>query len=73
MRVLCPSCGEHHLVTRVLEDERAELTREVFLVATLGTCPIEVISEEQIREAMARFDREPWVDEDDDENGDRSE
>ncbi|MFO0661122.1 MAG: hypothetical protein U0165_15010 [Polyangiaceae bacterium] len=64
MWVLCPACGEHHVVTRILEDEREELTREVFIVAPLAECSMEIISEAQIRDAAARFDREPWIDDD---------
>ena len=66
MRVLCPDCGQHHEVARVLDDGRGEGRRDVYQVAPLGACVRTWLSDADLLEARARFDQEAVVSEEDD-------
>lgn len=60
MRALCPSCGFHHEVVRVLEDDgQGESSRDIYQVAPLKACDRSWISDKDIFEATARFGAEP--------------
>jgi hypothetical protein len=65
MRALCPSCGLHHEVVRVLDDGRDEGSRDVYQVEPLLGCTRAWISDAELLEARARFGQEPVVDGDD--------
>lgn len=66
MRVLCPSCGFHHEVVRLLDDASGENRRDVYQVAPLGECPRTWITESDLFEARARFDQESVISDEDD-------
>ena len=66
MRALCPACGFHHEVVRVLDDGSGEGRRDVYQVAPLGECPRTWITENDLFEARARFDQDSIVPDDDD-------
>lgn len=66
MRVLCPSCGFHHEVVRVLDDGAGESRKDVYQVAALGECSRTWISDSDIFDARARFEQDPIVQDDDD-------
>ncbi|APR80936.1 Hypothetical protein A7982_06283 [Minicystis rosea] len=68
MRVLCPACGFHHEVARVLDDGRGDARKDVYHVAPLGGCPRTWISDKEILEAQARFGREVVIRDDDEEH-----
>jgi hypothetical protein len=55
MRALCPVCGFHHEVVRVLEDGHGESRRDIYQVAPLSTCDRAWISDKELLEARARF------------------
>ena len=66
MRALCPQCGFHHEVIRVLDDGNGE-NRDVYQVAPNGECAKTWLSDREIFEARARFDQDAILgDEDDD-------
>lgn len=65
MRALCPACGFHHEVVRVLDDGVGESRRDIYQVAPLVTCDRAWISDQEVLEAQARFGREPMVQDDD--------
>jgi hypothetical protein len=67
MRALCPACGFHHEVTRVLEDGHGESRRDIYEVAPLATCERTWISDKELLEATARFGQEAIVGEEDDD------
>ncbi len=66
MRALCPKCGFHHEVVRVLEDGHGENRRDVYQVAPNGECEETWLGERDILEASARFGQEALLHEDDD-------
>ena len=67
MRALCPQCGFHHEVVRVLDDGNGEGRRDVYQVAPNGGCAKTWLSDREIFEARARFDQDAIIgDEDDD-------
>jgi hypothetical protein len=65
MRALCPVCGLHHEVVRVLDDGQGERSKDVYQVAPLLGCDRTWISDKEVFEAQARFGREPIEAEDD--------
>jgi len=65
MRALCPSCGFHHEVVRVLEDGVGEVQRDVYQIAPLEGCTRTWISDKEILEARARFGQDAIVPDDD--------
>jgi hypothetical protein len=67
MRALCPACGFHHEVVRVLEDGHGESRRDLYQVAALETCERSWLSDRDILEARARFGQDPIVDTDESE------
>jgi hypothetical protein len=64
MRALCPACGYHHEVVRVLDD--AGDHRDVYQVAPLEGCDRVWLSDKDVLEAQARFNREPMMSGDED-------
>jgi hypothetical protein len=66
MRALCPSCGYHHEVVRVLEDGFGEARKDVYQVAPLEECTRSWLSDRDVLEARARFGQEEIVPDDDD-------
>jgi len=66
MRALCPVCGFHHEVVRVLDDGHGEARRDIYQVAPLPECERTWISDRELLEARARFDQEAVVLDDDD-------
>jgi hypothetical protein len=67
MRALCPSCGLHHEVVRILEDGFGENRKDVYQVAPLENCPRSWLSDKDVLDARAKFDVEPiQTDENDD-------
>jgi hypothetical protein len=66
MRALCPSCGLHHEVVRILEDGFGEARKDVYQIAPLESCTRSWLSDREILEARARFDQEAIVQDDDD-------
>jgi hypothetical protein len=66
MRALCPSCGFHHEVVRVLEDGHGDERRDVYQVAPLTTCERTWVSDKEILEARARYGAEAIISEEDD-------
>jgi hypothetical protein len=61
MRALCPSCGLHHEVVRVLEDGFGEQRRDVYQLAPLENCARTWMSDADLLEARARFDQEAII------------
>jgi len=66
MRALCPVCGFHHEVVRVLEEGHGESRKDVYQVAPLPECERTWLSESDVLEARARFDAEAIIADDDD-------
>jgi hypothetical protein len=66
MRALCPSCGFHHEVVRVLDDGSGEGHEDVYQVAPQDECARTLLSERDLFEARARFGQEAIVGDDDD-------
>jgi hypothetical protein len=66
MRALCPSCGFHHEVVRVLEDGVDESRKDVYQVAPLESCARTWLSDKEILEARARFGQDAIIQEEDD-------
>ena len=64
MRALCPSCGFHHEVVRVLDDGHGETRTDVYQVAPLAGCDRAWISDRELLEARARFAQDPILHED---------
>jgi hypothetical protein len=64
MRVLCPDCGFHHEVVRVLEDGDGETRRDVFETAPLEECTRRWISESEVLDARAQFGAEAIIEDD---------
>ena len=67
MRVLCPSCGFHHEVARILDDGRKDQRKDIYQVTPLGGCSRTWISDKEILEAQARFGREAVIQDDEEE------
>jgi hypothetical protein len=67
MRALCPSCGLHHEVVRLLEDGVGDGRKDVYQVAALEECSRTWISDRDLLEARARFNQEAIVPDDDDD------
>lgn len=67
MRALCPSCGLHHEVVRILDDGAGDGRKDVYQVAALEECSRTWISDSDLLEARARFDQEAIVPDDDDD------
>lgn len=67
MRALCPSCGYHHEVVRLLEDGVGDERKDVYQVAALEECTRTWISDRDLLEARARFNQEAIVPDDDDD------
>ncbi|AUX39872.1 hypothetical protein SOCE26_012670 [Sorangium cellulosum] len=65
MRALCPACGLHHEVVRVLDDGHGEQRKDVYQVAPLVGCDRTWISDRELLEAQARFGQEAIVAEED--------
>jgi len=65
MRALCPQCGLHHEVVRVLEDGFGEQRKDVYQVAPLESCKVAWLSDQQLLEARAKFGLEAIVQDDD--------
>jgi hypothetical protein len=66
MRALCPACGFHHEVVRVLDDGFGENRKDVYEVAPLDTCGRTWFSDAELLEARARFGAEAIVSDEDD-------
>ena len=58
MRALCPDCGFHHEVVRVLEGGDGESRRDVFETAPLEECSRQWMSDSDVLDARARFGAE---------------
>ena len=67
MRALCPVCGFHHEVVRVLEDGFGESRKDVYQVAPLEACTRSWLSDQDVLEARARFGQEAIVEDDEPE------
>jgi len=67
MRALCPSCGLHHEVVRVLDDGHGESRKDVYQVAPLESCPRSWISDRDILDARAKFGQDAIVEDDEPE------
>jgi hypothetical protein len=66
MRALCPKCGFHHEVVRVLEDGVGEARRDLYQVAPLGECPQTWLTERDVLDARARFGQDALLQDEDD-------
>jgi hypothetical protein len=66
MRALCPSCGFHHEVVRVLEDGPGEGARDIYQIAPLEGCERSWLSDKDLFEARARFGQDAIIQEEDD-------
>jgi hypothetical protein len=64
MRALCPSCGLHHEVVRVLDDGFGESRKDVYQIAPLENCSRSWLSDKELFEARARFGEDAIVQED---------
>jgi hypothetical protein len=67
MRALCPSCGFHHEVVRVLEDGFGESRKDVYQVAPLEGCTRSWLSDKELLEARANFGQDAIVEDDEPE------
>jgi hypothetical protein len=67
MRALCPSCGLHHEVVRVLEEGFGDNRKDVYQVAPLESCTRSWLSDGELLEARTRFDVEAIVADETDE------
>ncbi|MFO0758101.1 MAG: hypothetical protein U0359_16515 [Byssovorax sp.] len=65
MRALCPACGLHHEVVRVLEEGFGDSRRDIYQVAPLEECTRTWFSDKDILEARARFGEDGIVPDDD--------
>jgi hypothetical protein len=64
MRALCPQCGFHHEVVRVLEEGHGDARRDIYQVAPLAECDRTWLSDQEILEARARFGAEAIIQDD---------
>jgi hypothetical protein len=67
MRALCPSCGLHHEVVRVLDDGFGDQRKDVYQIAPLEGCSRSWLSDKELLEARARFDQDAIVPDENDE------
>jgi hypothetical protein len=67
MRALCPSCGLHHEVVRVLEDGPADEGKDVYQVAPLENCTRSWMSDRDILDARAKYGQDAIIQDDDPE------
>jgi hypothetical protein len=67
MRALCPDCGFHHEVVRVLEDGDGEIRRDVFEVAPLEECGRQWLTDSDVLDARAQHGAEAILQDDEDE------
>jgi hypothetical protein len=67
MRALCPSCGLHHEVVRILEDGVGEERKDVYQVAPLEECSRTWLADGDLLDARARFDQDAIVQDEDDD------
>ncbi len=67
MRALCPSCGLHHEVVRILEEGFGDNRRDVYQIAPLEVCSRAWLSDKDLLEARTRFDFEAIVPDENDE------
>ncbi len=65
MRALCPACGLHHEVVRVLEDGVGDDRRDIYQVEALEECTRTWLSDKDILEARARFGEDAIIQDDD--------
>jgi hypothetical protein len=65
MHALCPACGLHHEVVRVLDDGHGDLRKDVYQVAPLEACSKSWLSEEEVRLAHAKYGQEAIVQDED--------
>lgn len=65
MRALCPACGLHHEVVRVLEEGFGDDRRDIYQVEPLEECTRSYFSDKDILEARARFGEDAIVQDDD--------
>lgn len=61
MRALCPSCGLHHEVVRVLDDGFGESRKTIYQVAPVESCNRTWLSDAELMDARARFGEEAIV------------
>ena len=61
MRALCPSCGLHHEVVRVLEDGHGDDHKDVYQVAPLENCPRSWMSDRDILDARAKYGQDAII------------
>jgi hypothetical protein len=66
MRALCPACGLHHEVVRVLDDSDGETRKDVYQVAPLEECTQSWLTDRDVLEAHARFGQDAIVQDEDD-------
>jgi len=67
MRVLCPDCGAHHEVVRVLEDGDGESRHDIFETAPFEDCERRWITDRDVLDARAQYGGEAIIYDDDDE------
>jgi hypothetical protein len=67
MRALCPSCGLHHEVVRILDDGVGDERKDVYQVAPLEECTRTWLADSDLLEARARFDQDAIVQDEDDD------
>jgi hypothetical protein len=65
MRALCPSCGLHHEVVRVLSEGFGDQHKDVYQIAPLEECTRTWMTDKDLLEARARFDQEAIIQDDD--------
>ena len=65
MRALCPSCGFHHEIVRILEDGVGDDRKDVYQVAPLEVCTRSWLSDKELFEARARFGQDAIIQDDD--------
>ena len=66
MRALCPSCGLHHEVVRILDDGAGDERKDVYQVAPLEECTRTWLTDAELLDAHARFDQDAILQDDDD-------
>lgn len=64
MRALCPACGFHHEVVRLLEDGVGDDRKDVYQVAPLEECTRTWLTDRDLLEARARFGQDAILQED---------
>jgi hypothetical protein len=66
MRALCPSCGLHHEVVRILDDGFGDERKDVYQIAPLEECSRTWLADADLLDARARFDQDAILQDDDD-------